>query len=164
MGIIAHMRGSKDGREKMKKKKKIAGKTTYRTSSKDVYDTEVRCAQCGFRLYVSPEGAILVQASLRHIGMAGLICLCGHTQLIDAGLRPLIMPMPSSRNNERTHVFDCPVKDTALLTNCWSRSVLSKHGWSRKIGYADLAALLEIGGFLADPMLITEKREGQEKA
>jgi predicted nucleic-acid-binding Zn-ribbon protein len=98
-----------DGRLKMKKKLKMKIKMKVKgkigdtasppTLSHDVYDTEVHCEKCGTRLYVSKDAATLVLASLSSTGVAGLVCLCGHTEFIDAELRPLVMPMPQRRHD-----------------------------------------------------------------
>ncbi len=95
-----------NGKSKMKKKSnkikmksKIGGGVESHTRANEVYDTELRCANCGTPLYVSPEGATLVASSLRAIGVAGLVCLCGHIQYIDAALRPLAVPMQKRRHD-----------------------------------------------------------------
>lgn len=87
-----------NGRLKMKKKlkmkirmKKIGGTASSPTLSHEVYDTEAQCEKCGMRLYVSKDAATLVIASLRSTGVAGLVCLCGHTAFIDAELRPHVL-------------------------------------------------------------------------
>lgn len=76
-------------KKRPKMKIKVGGSAAPRTASHDVYDTEVHCEKCWTRLYISPEGATLVQASLRSIGIAGLVCLCGHIQLIGCDLKPI---------------------------------------------------------------------------
>ncbi len=77
---------------KMKTNRKIGGRAASWTPSPDeIYDTEAQCSKCGMRLYVSPQGATLVLESLSHTGVAGLICLCGHTEFIDAALLPLMV-------------------------------------------------------------------------
>jgi hypothetical protein len=63
-------------------KKQMPSSKEQHTLSDALYDTGVRCARCGTRLYVSQEGAALVLASLHRTGMAGLHCLCGHTHLV----------------------------------------------------------------------------------
>jgi hypothetical protein len=106
MRMVLYLCMQMNGRLKMKKKLKMKMKikigdpTAPRiASATPVYDTEVHCEKCGTRLYVSPEGATFVLASLRSVGMAGLVCLCGHTQLIDASLRPRVLPMQKRRHD-----------------------------------------------------------------
>lgn len=78
---------------------KIDDATSSRIPSHEVYDTEVHCEKCGGRLYVSPEGATLVLASLKNIGIAGLVCPCGHTQFIDAAFRLCVLPRQIHRHD-----------------------------------------------------------------
>lgn len=84
--IVTRLLAQMDGRLKMKmkskanRKLKMSGRAEHRTASYEVYDTEVQCAKCGARLYVSKDAATQVLASLRSTGVAGLVCLCGHTQ------------------------------------------------------------------------------------
>ncbi len=105
MQMVLYLCIQMNGRLKMKKKLKmkmkikIDGPAVPRTASHEVYDTEVHCEKCGTCLYVSPEGATLVLASLRSIGIAGLVCLCGHTQFIDAALHPRVLPMQKRRHD-----------------------------------------------------------------
>lgn len=80
-------------KKKLKIKMKLDGATLPPIPSHEVYDTEVDCEKCGTRLYVSPEDATLVLASFRSIGIAGLVCPCGHIQFIDAALRLLTLPI-----------------------------------------------------------------------
>jgi hypothetical protein len=83
----------------MKKKSKSSSSGERRTGPGEVYDTEVHCTRCGTRLYVSPEGATLVLASLKSTDVAGLVCLCGHTEFIDAALRPVVVRMKNRRHD-----------------------------------------------------------------
>lgn len=94
--LCIQMNGRLKMKKKLKMKIKIGDPAAPRTTSHEVYDTEVHCEKCGTRLYVSPEGATLVLASLRSVGMAGLVCLCGHTQFIDAAL---LLPMQKRRHD-----------------------------------------------------------------
>ena len=85
---------------KMKiKMKKIGGTALPPTLSHEVYDTEAQCEKCGMRLYVSKDAATLVLASLRSTGVAGLVCLCGYTQFVDAALCPLVVPTQKRRHD-----------------------------------------------------------------
>ncbi len=59
--IVTHLLARMDGRLKMKKKSKakrkskMSDRAEHRTASDEVYDTEVHCAKCGARLYVSRD-------------------------------------------------------------------------------------------------------------
>lgn len=97
--LYLHMRMERRWKVKKKLEAKIGGTALPRTLSHEVYDTEVHCEKCGTRLYVSSEGASLVLASLKSMGIAGLVCLCGHTQFIDAAFRPYVLPMQNHRHD-----------------------------------------------------------------
>lgn len=55
----------------------------------DVYDTELHCEKCGTPLYLSAIGVAAVRDSLKRIGMAGLLCICGHVQFIGPDFKPV---------------------------------------------------------------------------
>jgi predicted peroxiredoxin len=103
MQIVTRLLAQMDGRSKMKKKAqrktKMSGRAKHRTASYEVYDTEVHCAKYGARLYVSRDAATQVLASLRSTGMAGLVCLCGHTQFIDVAFRSVVVRMHKRRHD-----------------------------------------------------------------
>jgi uncharacterized paraquat-inducible protein A len=73
------------------RKKKTKPKRSGEASSLLQYDTEVRCPRCGTPLHVSPEGARIVLHSLKTVGVAGLVCLCGHIQFIGRDLKPMYL-------------------------------------------------------------------------
>jgi hypothetical protein len=64
----------------------------------DVYDTELHCSKCGARLYLPAIGVIAVRGSLKRIGQAGLMCVCGQVQFIGPDFKP-IQPKPRKLND-----------------------------------------------------------------
>lgn len=55
----------------------------------NVYDTKLRCEKCGTPLYLSEIGVAVVRDSLKRIGLAGLVCICGHVQFVGPGFKPI---------------------------------------------------------------------------